>query len=122
MTELLISKWPMFSPPNVLCSLLGDDDDDYDNNGNDDGLVMMAITVMMMTRAKTMTTRKPTTRGRLTVTGVRLQFPRKLQSRSMPTSGRRRFIIQAKNDDQHYGVCGLGHGDLLASKVLSEQP
>ena len=94
----------------------------YIDNADGDGLVMMAITVMMMTRAKTMTTRKPTTRGRLTVTGVRLQFPRKLQSRSMPTSGRRRFIIQAKNDDQHYGVCGLGHGDLLASKVLSEQP
>ena len=37
----------------------------------------------------------------------------------MPTSGRRRFIIQANNDDQHYGVGGLGHnGDLLASNVL----
>ena len=113
----------MFSPPNVLYNLLGDGDDDYDNNADGDGLVMMAITVMMMTRAKTMTTRKPTTRGRLTVTGVRLQFPRKLQSRSMPTSGRRRFIIQANNDDRHYGICGLGHnGDLLASKVLLEQP
>ena len=113
----------MFSPPNVLCSLLDDGDDDYDNNGDVDGLVMMTIRVMMMTRAKTMTTRKPKTLGRLTVTGVRHQFPRKLQSRSMPTSGRRRFIIQANNDDQHFGVCGLEHnGDLLASKVLLEQP
>ena len=84
---------------------------------------MMTIAVIMMTTAKTITTRKPKSRGRLTVTGVRLQFPRKLQSRSMPTSGRRRFIIQANNDDQHFGVCGLGHnGDLLASKVLLEQP
>ena len=113
----------MFSPPNVLCSLLDDGDDDYDNNGDGDGLVMMTVTVVMMTSAKTMTTRKPKTRGRLTVTGVRHQFPRKLQSRSMPTSGRRRFIIQANNDDQHFGFCGLGPiGDLLASKVLLEHP
>ena len=95
----------------------------YIDNADGDGLVMMTIAVIMMTTAKTITTRKPKSRGRLTVTGVRLQFPRKLQSRSMPTSGRRRFIIQANNDDQRFGVCGLGHnGDLLASKVLSEQP
>ena len=113
----------MFSPPNVLYSLLDDGDDDYDNNGDGDGLVMMTITVIMMTTAKTMTTRKPKTRGRLTVTGVRHQFPRKLQSRSMPTSGRRRFIIQANNDDHHYGNCGLRHnGDFSASKVLLEPP
>ena len=113
----------MFSPPYVLYSLLDDGDDDYDNNGDVDGLVMMTITVIMMTTAKTMTTRKPKTRGRLTVTGVRHQFPRKLQSRSMPTSGRRRFIIHANNDDQHYGNCGLRHsGDFLASEVLLEPP
>ena len=41
MTELLITKWPMFSPPNVLYSLFDDGDDDYNNNGDGDALAMV---------------------------------------------------------------------------------